>query len=156
MTGVKPLKNIMKTTARDRTPVRWAVAMAISLISFYSILWAQAPDAGIDIIAFHAQRYQEFTQGKINCEVFGEIKNNSDRELRGVTVSVDFLDKKGKVVAHNEMALVLRVIAPRKPKGEARPVKTGEIGIFSQDSVQCPDTWLEGRINYKVKKADWK
>ena len=146
----------MKTTSPNRTPVRLAVVIVISLISFHSILWAQNPDTGIDIIAFHAQRYQEFTQGKINCEVFGEIKNNSDRELRGVTVSVDFLDKKGKVVASKEMALALRVIAPRKPKGEARPVKTGEIGIFTQDVAQCPDTWLEGRINYKVQKVDWK
>lgn len=131
------------------------IFMASVLVSAAPPLWAQNTAAGIEITAFHSQRYEDFSQGRVRCEVFGEIKNAGTRDLKGVTVSVEFLDEKGKSLGSEEDVLVLRVIAPREPVGVARPVKPGEYGNFNQDTVKCPDQWLEGRIRYKVVKTDW-
>jgi hypothetical protein len=137
---------------------RQVLAGALLLMGLFllpSPTGAQGADPGIAIVAFHSQRIQDHAENRIKCEVFGEIRNQSDKNLTGVTVTVDFQDEKGKTVGTEEMVLILRVIETRKPVGEARPVKPGEFGNFSQETVQCPDAWLEGRIRYKVKKVDW-
>jgi hypothetical protein len=92
---------------------------------------------------------------RIRCEVFGEIKNLSNRQLKSVSVTLEFLDEKGKLVATEDATLALRIIATGNARGEARPVRPQEIGNFSQDTTQCPETWLEGRIRYKIKNIEW-
>ena len=108
----------------------------------------------IEMTTLTAERYQDHERNEVRCEVFGEIKNVSDRSLIGVTVSVEFLDAKGKKIVNEDIPLELRVIEPRKPKGELRPVKPNEYGNFVQDTANCPANWMEGRIQYKVKKVD--
>ena len=118
----------------------------------------QAADAppGIEVVSLHAQRYQDFANNRIACEMFGEIKNISSRTLEGITLTLDYLDAGGKTVASEDISLELRVIALRKSRGEARPVKPQEYGIFVQDTLKCPKEWLEGRIRYRIESIQWK
>jgi hypothetical protein len=117
-------------------------------------LRAEKPKSPIEMTAMTAERYQDHERNEVRCEVFGEIKNVSDRPLVGVTVSVDFLDAKGKTIASEDIPLELRVVHPQSPKGDLRPVQPNEYGNFIQDTSHCPENWLEGRIHYKVKKID--
>lgn len=118
-------------------------------------LLALDPEASIEVLALNAQRYQNFMRSRIQCEVLGEIKNISDRTLTGVTIILDFLDEKGKVIATEEADLVLKIIAPRKSRGEVRPIRPQEVGNFSQDTTECPRKWLEGRVQYRIKNVEW-
>jgi hypothetical protein len=117
---------------------------------------AAGPKSTVEMTAMTAERYQDHARNEVRCEVFGEIKNVSDRLLLGVTVTVDFLDAKGKKIATEDIPLELRVVHPRSAKGDLRPVKPNEYGNFIQDTANCPSNWLEGRIHYKVKKVDLK
>lgn len=118
-------------------------------------LWAQDASPPVKFLALHAHRYQDQQVDRIRCEVFGEIKNLSNRPLKGVTVTIEFLDDKGKLIATEEGVLALRVIAPGNARGEMRPLRSQEIGHFSQDTAQCPEKWLEGRIRYRIKNIEW-
>ena len=128
-------------------------------VAFYGLLsfpvHAADPKPPIEVLALHAQRYQDHAANKIRCEIFGEIKNISDRPLKSVSVTLEFFDEKGKKIASEDDFLTLRVIQKRKPKGVARPVKPNEIGVFIQDTQNCPPSWLEGRIKYKIKTVEW-
>lgn len=107
------------------------------------------------MVAFHAQRVQNFEKNRIDCEIFGEVKNKSDRNLKGVTIEMEYQDKDGKVIAKEEIALILKVVARRNARGETRPIKPQEYGNFVQLTRQCPDQWLEGQIRYKIKDSEW-
>ena len=135
------------------------IALFLIFFSYHlgtgTVLGADDPQPNIDILAFHAQRYQNHTVNQIRCEVFGEIKNLSNRLLKNITVMIEFLDEKGAVVGKEEARILFRVIAPRNARGELRPVRPQEIGYFNHDTHQCPSKWLEGRIRYKVKNVEW-
>ena len=119
-------------------------------------LWALDPNPSVEFLALHAQRYQDHTQRRVRCEIFGEVKNLSNRPLKGVVIELEFLDEKGKLLVIEEVALTFRVIAPRNARGELRPVRPQEIGHFSQNTSRCPEKWLEGRVRYKIKNIEWK
>ena len=104
----------------------------------------------IEVIAFHAHRYQNFQRNRTACEVFGEIKNVGKRPIRDITVNLKLLDKRGKVVASEDLRIPLRVIVGRNARGQLRPAKSQEIGIFTQDTRNCPEKWMGGRIKYKI------
>ena len=130
-------------------------ALGIFPLIFTTPLQAEPSPSGIQVVAFHAQRYHDVMANRLMCEVFGEVKNVSDRPLKRITVQFSFLDQGGKVVATEELELVFRVIVPRNARGEARSVQPQEFGNFGQDTASCPDQWLEGRIKYEIKHADW-
>jgi hypothetical protein len=102
-------------------------------------------------LAVHAHRYQDFQRNAIACEVFGEIKNTGAQPVKSFTLHLEMLDAKGKVLANEDLTLPLRVIVPGNAKGEIRAVKSNEIGNFIQDTQNCPEEWLEGRIKYNIK-----
>ena len=102
-------------------------------------------------LAVHAHRYQDFQRNAVVCEVFGEIKNSGSRPVKSFTLHLEMLDAKGKVLANEDLTLPLRVIVPGNAKGELRAVKPNEIGNFIQDTKNCPEQWLEGRIKYQIK-----
>jgi hypothetical protein len=102
-------------------------------------------------LAVHAHRYQDFQRNVIACELFGEIKNTGSRPVKSFTLHLEMLDVKGKVLADEDLTLPLRVIVPGNAKGELRAVKPNEIGNFIQDTKNCPEQWLEGRIKYHIK-----
>lgn len=102
-------------------------------------------------LAVHAHRYQDFQRNAVACEVFGEIKNTGGRPVTSFTLHLEMLDAKGKVLTNEDLMLALRVIVPGNAKGELRAVKPNEIGNFIQDTHNCPEQWLEGRIKYNIK-----
>lgn len=104
-------------------------------------------------LAVHAHRYQDFQRNTVACEVFGEIKNTGSRPVRSFTLHLEMLDAKGKVLAVEDLTLPLRVIVPGNAKGELRAVKPNEIGNFIQDTNNCPEQWMEGRIKYSIKSV---
>jgi len=102
-------------------------------------------------LAVHAHRYQDFQRNRVVCEVFGEIKNMGSQPVKSFTLHLEMLDSKGKRLTQEDLTLPLRVIVPGNAKGEPRPVNPQEIGNFIQDTENCPDKWLEGRIQYRIK-----
>ncbi|MBI3811082.1 MAG: hypothetical protein HY283_02590 [Nitrospirae bacterium] len=104
-------------------------------------------------LAVHAHRYQDFQRNTVACEVFGEIKNTGSRPVTSFTLHIEMLDAKGKVLTNEDLMLALRVIVPGNAKGELRAVKPNEIGNFIQDTQNCPEKWLEGRIKYQIKNV---
>jgi hypothetical protein len=102
-------------------------------------------------LAVHAHRYQDFQRNRVICEVFGEIKNTGSQPVKSFTLHLEMLDSKGKRLTQEDLTLPLRVIVPGNAKGEPRPVNPQEIGNFIQDTENCPDQWLEGRIKYSIK-----
>ena len=102
-------------------------------------------------LAVHAHRYQDFQRNRVVCEVFGEIKNTGSQPVKSFTLHLEMLDSKGKRLTQEDLTLSLRVIVPGNAKGEPRPVNPQEIGNFIQDTENCPDQWLEGRIKYNIK-----
>ncbi|HUK55446.1 MAG TPA: hypothetical protein VLY20_02170 [Nitrospiria bacterium] len=104
-------------------------------------------------LAVHAHRYQDFQRNAVVCEVFGEIKNTGSQPIKSFTLHLEMLDSKGKDLTQEDLTLPLRVIVPGNPKGELRPVNPQEIGNFIQDTKNCPDRWLEGRIKYSIKSV---
>ena len=150
----------MKDAHSSHRTIRHLFFVLVFTLATYDLLlaaalWAQDSKSPIKILALHAHRYQDFQRDRLQCEVFGEIQNLSNRLLKGVTVTIEFLDEKGKLVATEEVALIPRVIAPGNARGEARPVRPQEIGHFNQDTTQCPEKWLEGRIRYRIKNIEW-
>lgn len=146
-------------TQRSAPTVNLLFMFTLSLATCYSLLttplWAQGTQPPIKVVALHAHRYQDFEMNRIRCEVFGEIQNLSNRLLKSVTVTIEFLDEKGKLIATEEGILAFRVIAPGNARGEVRPLRSQEIGHFNQDTTQCPEKWLEGRIWYRIKNVEW-
>jgi hypothetical protein len=63
------------------------------------------------------------------------------------------LDAKGKRLTQEDLALPLRVIVPGNAKGDLRAVNPQEIGNFIQDTENCPDQWMEGRIKFSIKSV---
>lgn len=120
-----------------------------------SLSWGGKPGSGFEMGALHVQRIQNFEKNRLDCEIFGEAKNKSDRKLKGVTIELEFQDEEGKVVAKEDIALILKVVARRNARGEARPIKPEEYGNFVQLTRQCPALWLEGRFRYKIKNSEW-
>ncbi len=104
-------------------------------------------------LAVHAHRYQDFQRNAVACELFGEIKNTGSRPVTSFTLHLEMLDAKGKVLTNEDLMLALRVIVPGNAKGELRAVKPNEIGNFIQDTQNCPEQWLEGRIKYRIKSV---
>jgi hypothetical protein len=104
-------------------------------------------------LAVHAHRYQDFQRNAIACEVFGEIKNTGAQPVKSFTLHLEMLDAKGKVLTNEDLTLPLRVIIPGNAKGEIRAVRPNEIGNFIQDTQNCPEKWLEGRIKYQIKNV---
>jgi len=102
-------------------------------------------------LAVHAHRYQDFNRNAIACEVFGEIKNTGAQPVKSFTLDLEMLDAKGKVLSKEDLTLGLRVIVPGNAKGEIRAVRPDEIGNFIQDTKNCPEKWMEGRIKYQIK-----
>lgn len=107
--------------------------------------WPIAP------LAVHAHRYQDFQRNRVVCEVFGEIKNIGSRPVKSFTLHLEMLDAKGRPLTQEDLTLPIRVIVPGRAKGELRPMNPQEIGNFIQDTKNCPDQWLEGRIKYSIK-----
>ncbi len=101
-------------------------------------------------LAVHAHRYQDFQRNVVACEVFGEIKNTGDRPVISFTLHLEMLDAKGNVLTKEDLSLALRVIVPGNAKGELRAVKPTEIGNFIQQTQNCPEKWLEGRIKHNI------
>jgi len=131
----------------------------ILVVTFFSlVLWnrpAQPAKVPMPItpLAVHAHRYQDFQRNAVVCEVFGEIKNTGSQPIKSFTLHLEMLDSKGKDLTQEDLTLPLRVIVPGNPKGELRPVNPQEIGNFIQDTKNCPDRWLEGRIKYSIKSV---
>lgn len=128
--------------------------LALTLAFFFSLNVTEGKDPGpVRFLGFHAHKYQDFEKNMVSCEVFGEMENLGTKELKGVRVEVDLLDEKGKVVYSEETELLPRVIVFGNPKGVEQPLKHSEIGIFSINTKECPEKWLEGRIRYKLIEA---
>ena len=151
-----------RSTSTLNLPTMSALFLAGCYLLLITPLWAQdsqsptrLPDGQVKILALHAHRYQDQQVDRIRCEVFGEIQNLSSRLLKSVTVTIEFLDEKGRLIATEEGMLAFRVIAPGNARGEMRPLRSQEIGHFNQDTTQCPEKWLEGRIRYKIKTIEW-
>lgn len=104
-------------------------------------------------LAVHAHRYQDFQRDRVVCEVFGEIKNTGSQPVKGFTLHLEMLDAKGKRLTQEDLALPLRVIVPGNAKGDLRAVNPQEIGNFIQDTENCPDQWMEGRIKFSIKSV---
>ena len=136
-------------------PTMSALFLATCYLLLITPLWAQDSQSPIKILALHAHRYQDQQVDRIRCEVFGEIQNLSSRLLKSVTVTIEFLDEKGRLIATEEGMLAFRVIAPGNARGEMRPLRSQEIGHFNQNITQCPEKWLEGRIRYRIKNIEW-
>ena len=140
-TGTKLLKN---PTRKIAFLGLWVWLTAFGAASFAAETGAVKP------LAVHAHRYQDFQRDAVVCEVFGEIRNLGSRPLKSVTIRLEMLDKKGKVVAAEDLTPPLRVIQAGNAKGELRAVRPQEIGNFIQDTKNCPEAWLEGRIKYRI------
>ncbi len=139
----------------SRRPYNFILILAGVCCLLATSLWAFDPNPSVEFLALHAQRYQNHMQRRVRCEVFGEVKNLSNRPLKGVVIELELLDEKGKLLVTEEVALTFRVIAPRNARGEPRPVRPQEIGNFTQDTSQCPQKWLEGRVRYTIKNIEW-
>ena len=107
-------------------------------------------DLPIKALAVHAHRYQDFQRNVVACEVFGEVKNIGGKPVKSFMLHLEMLDRKGKVLANEDLTLPLRVIVSGNAKGELRAVKPQEIGNFIQNTRNCPEAWLEGRIKYRI------
>ncbi|MEK6683407.1 MAG: hypothetical protein AABY46_01965 [Nitrospirota bacterium] len=137
-----------------RIAVVIAVLLSIVALSPWPAGPAKAIENGTPLVtplAVHAHRYQDFQRNAVVCEVFGEIKNSGSRPVKSFTLHLEMLDAKGKVLAVEDLTLPLRVIVPGNAKGVLQAVKPDEIGNFIQDTKNCPEQWLEGRIKYQIK-----
>jgi hypothetical protein len=139
----------------DRIRLFFMLSTTLGCLLIGTNTWSQ-DSSSIRILALHAQRYQDHMRNQSRCEVFGEIKNLSNRPLKGVVIELELLSEKGNIVAKEEVELTFRVIAPRNARGELRPVRPQEIGNFTRDTSRCPEKWLEGRIRYRIKNIEWK
>lgn len=136
------------------------IAVVVSLVMFIVALSNRPAEPAKAIekksppvtpLAVHAHRYQDFRRNVVACEVFGEVKNTGIRPVKSFTLHLEMLDSKGKVLANEDLTLPLRVIVPGNAKGEPRAVKPNEIGNFIQDTKNCPEQWMEGKIKYQIK-----
>lgn len=144
----------MITTRGQANTLRSCLIIVVALFSL-DFLGPPAEPANermpIIPLAVHAHRYQDFQRNRVICEVFGEIKNTGRQPVKSFTLHLEMLDSKGKRLTQEDLTLPLRVIVPGNAKGELRPVNPQEIGNFIQDTENCPDHWLEGRIQYRIK-----
>ena len=132
-------------------PVHKIALIGLSLwLIVFSAAAIAAETGTVKPLAVQAHRYQDFQRDAVVCEVFGEIKNVGARPLKSVTIHLEMLDKKGKVVAAEDLTPPLRVIKAGNAKGELRAVNPQEIGNFLQATKTCPEAWLEGRIKYRI------
>lgn len=144
---------------KKRFRLRFRLSLTLTLASAFllttvSIYETEGKDLSIvKFLSFHAHRYQDFERGSVACEVFGEMENLGTKELRGVQVEVDLLDERSKVVYSEEMELLPRVITFGNPRGVEKPLKQTEVGVFSLNTKECPEKWLEGKIRYKLIEA---
>ncbi len=130
------------------------LAFFITLTFLFRLTVTEGKEIGpVRFLGFHAHKYQDFEKNMVSCEVFGEMENLGTKELKGVRIEVDLLDEKGKVVYSEETELLPRVIVFGNPKGLERPLKHSEIGIFSMNTRECPEKWLEGRIRFRLIEA---
>lgn len=138
--------------------------IAVAITVFLSIIalspWPAEPAKAVakegppvTPLAVHAHRYQDFQRNAVACEVFGEIKNTGGRPVKSFTLHLEMLDAGGKVLTDEDLTLPLRVIVPGNAKGELRAVQPKEIGNFIQDTKNCPEQWMEGRIKYRIKSV---
>lgn len=126
------------------------LVISMLLSSIFSIGVTEGKDSGtVKFLSFHAHKYQDFEIGSVVCEVFGEMENLEQKEIKAVRVEVDLLDEKNKVVYSEELQLQPRVIVFGNPGGIERSLKPSEIGIFSHKIKECPKEWLEGKIKYR-------
>ncbi|MBI3596603.1 MAG: hypothetical protein HY203_05560 [Nitrospirae bacterium] len=131
----------------------------IIMVTLFSLVLSNRPAEPakermpITPLAVHAHRYQDFQRSRVACEVFGEIKNTGSQPVKSFTLQLEMMDSKGKVLTQEDLMLPLRVIVPGNAKGELRAVNPQEIGNFIQDTKNCPDQWLEGRIKYSIKSV---
>ena len=86
-------------------PYNFILILAGGCCLLATSLWARDPKPSIEIVALHAQRYQNHMQRRVRREVFGEIQNLSDRPLKGLVIQVEFLNEKGKVIATEDVTL---------------------------------------------------
>ncbi len=149
-----------KSRLRFRSRLRKFLTSALTLAFFVTLAFlfrlnvTEGKEPGpVRFLGFHAHKYQDFEKKMVSCEVFGEMENLGTRKLRGARVEVDLLDEKGKVVYSEEMELLPRVIVFGNPKGVEQPLKHSEIGIFSMNTKECPEKWLEGRIKFRLIEA---
>lgn len=137
---------------RLRLSLKFFLALTLAFLFTLNVTEAKDP-IPVRFLGFHAHKYQDFEKKMVSCEVFGEMENLGTKELKGVRVEVDLLDEKGKVVYSEEMELRPRVIVFGNPKGVEQPIKHSEIGIFSINTKECPEKWLEGRIRFRFIEA---
>lgn len=137
---------------RLRLSLKFFLALTLAFLFTLNVTEAKDP-IPVRFLGFHAHKYQDFEKKMVSCEVFGEMENLGTRELRGVRVEIDLLDEKGKVVYSEEMELLPRVIVFGNPKGVEQPLKHSGIGIFSMNTKECPEKWLEGRIKFRLIEA---
>ena len=137
---------------RLRLSLKFFLALTLAFLFTLNVTEAKDP-IPVRFLGFHAHKYQDFEKKMVSCEVFGEMENLGTRELKGVRVEVDLLDEKGKVVYSEETELLPRVIVFGNPKGVEQPLKHSEIGIFSKNTKECPEKWLEGRIRFRFIEA---
>ena len=136
--------------------MRLCLIIVVGLLSFALLAQSAEPAKerpAITPLAVHAHRYQDFQRDRVVCEVFGEIKNTGSQPVKGFTLHLEMLDAKGKRLTQEDLTLPLRVIVPGNAKGELRAVNPQEIGNFIQDTENCPDQWLEGKIKYNIKSV---
>lgn len=110
-----------------------------------------SPERHVTLLAVHSEKYQNFTRNRVDCEVFGEMKNIGRRSITSVVLEVEFLDEQGGLVYREDLTLLPRIIRPGKPTGDQRPLRPGEIGYFTVTPSRCPKRWLEGRITHHLK-----
>lgn len=158
MTGFKTLNRSgfeALVVKREERPMKFWVVCALGFFTLWPGLFSnpslQAQTPNLEPLGIHAHRYQDFQKNAVVCEVFGEVKNTGSRPIKSFTLHLEMLDQKGKTVGEEELNLSLRVIVPRNARGELRAVRPQEIGNFVQDTHNCPEAWLEGRIHYRIK-----
>lgn len=115
-----------------------------------SAAWAAGP---LELIAVHARRLQDFERGAVACQVFGEVKNAGQRPVTAFILSVEFLDKDGRVVHKENLTLQPRIPRPGHAVGDLRPLRPGEFGEVAAEPSACPAQWLEGRIRYHLDRV---
>ena len=139
----------MTKSSSAETVTALLVLLTLHLLTVTPVVAAPATGP-LQIIAMHALRYQDFERAITACQVFGEVKNIGTQSVISFTLSLELLDKDGRVVHKEDLRLRTRVIRPGNAIGDLRPLQPGEFGDVTAETSACPAQWLEGRIRYRL------
>ena len=115
---------------------------------------ATDPLASLKLLAVHSHRYQNFEENRIGCEIFGEFQNIGTRKVQGFTLEIKLLDAKNKTVGQEDLDITPLSISRENPKGIAKAIEPKGYGYFNMDTTNCPASWLEGKVKYRLKSVN--